>query len=168
MTRTRSVLASLLFVVVVPGTVAGFVPLLITRWRVAHDMSDAVVLRAAGVVLIVLGLPVLLHAIYRFAVEGLGTPAPVAPTQHLVIGGPNRFVRNPMYIAVVSIILGQALLLGQLSLLWYGLLVAVGQALFVRFYEEPTLRRQFGAEYDAYRAEVRAWIPRFGVWRRPQ
>lgn len=161
MGRLRPILGSILFVFVVPGTVAGLLPWSITGWRSTHAPAA---LRLVGAALIVLGLAVLLHASYRFAVEGSGTPAPIAPTRHLVVGGPNRFVRNPMYLAVVAIIFGQALLLGQWSLAWYGLIVAVGQALFVRFYEEPTLQRAFGVEYERYRAAVRPWIPRLTPW----
>lgn len=161
MGRLRSILGSTLFAIVVPGTVAGLLPWLITGWHSTHAPAA---LRLVGVALIVLGLPVLLDAIYRFAVEGLGTPAPIAPTRHLVVGGPNRFVRNPMYLAVVAIVFGQALLLGQWSLAWYGLIIAAGQALFVRFYEEPTLQRAFGAEYERYRAAVRPWVPRLTPW----
>ncbi|AYF73737.1 isoprenylcysteine carboxylmethyltransferase family protein [Nocardia yunnanensis] len=161
---TRAAWGSLLFTVVVPGTVAGLLPLLISRWRVAHELWPAIPLRVLGGLLIVASLPILIGAIVRFAVEGRGTPAPIAPTRQLVVGGPNRYVRNPMYLAVVSIVLGQGLLLGRTDLLWYGLLVALGQAAFVHFYEEPTLRRQFGDDYDRYRDGVRAWIPRLRPW----
>ncbi|WP_405485368.1 methyltransferase family protein [Nocardia sp. NBC_00511] len=164
MRRSRAAWGSALFTIVVPGTVAGLIPWLISGWHVEHELSHVVVIPVAGVVLIVAGLPVLLQAIYRFAAEGSGTPAPVAPTQRLVVGGPNRFVRNPMYLAVVSIIIGQALLLGQAAVLWYGLVVALGQALFVRFYEEPALSRRFGSDYDDYRAAVPAWLPRLTPW----
>lgn len=164
---TRAAWGSLLFTVLVPGSVAGLIPLLISRWHVAHDFPIATPLRVLGVLLILAGLPILLGAIYRFAIEGRGTPAPVAPTRQLAVGGPNRYVRNPMYLAVVSIILGQALLLGRSDLLWYGVIVAIGQALFVRLYEEPTLHRQFGDDYDRYRAEVRAWLPRPTPWNGP-
>ena len=81
----------------------------------------------------------------------MGTPAPVAPTAHLVVGGLYRHVRNPMYVAVVGAVVGQALLLGQFGLLVYAALLQVTFIAFVRGYEEPTLRRQFGPEYDAYR-----------------
>ncbi|MEV6772348.1 isoprenylcysteine carboxylmethyltransferase family protein [Nocardia sp. NPDC051030] len=165
MKSLRPILGSLLFTIVVPGTVAGLLPLWISGWRIEHELIPTQTLRVIGVVLILAGLPILLGAIYRFAVEGLGTPAPIAPTRHLVVGGPNRYVRNPMYLAVVSMALGQALLFSQFALLWYAVLIAVGQALFVRFYEEPTLHRQFGADYDEYRQAVPAWIPRRTPWK---
>jgi protein-S-isoprenylcysteine O-methyltransferase Ste14 len=160
MTRGHAILGSLLFTFIVPGTVAGIVPWLITGWHRGADLFGVRGAWAVGVVLIALGLPVLLGAIYKFATEGLGTPAPTAPTQHLVIGGPHRFVRNPMYIAVVAIILRQALLLGQPALLWYAALVALATAAFVHFYEEPILHSQFGDEYVQYRKSVHAWLPR--------
>jgi protein-S-isoprenylcysteine O-methyltransferase Ste14 len=120
--------------------------------------------RALGGVLIAAGAAVVLHAFARFAIEGLGTPAPIAPTERLVVGGIYRHVRNPMYLAVGSMIAGQALLLGQTELLGYLLGFAALSLGFVHLYEEPTLRRQFGAEYDAYRRAVPRWIPRLRPW----
>ena len=103
---------------------------------------------------------VLIGAFARFVREGVGTPAPVAPTQHLVVGGLYRHVRNPMYVAVVGAVVGQAGLFGQPVLLVYGAGLLALFVAFVRGYEEPTLRRQFGAEYDAYRQAVPGWWPR--------
>jgi protein-S-isoprenylcysteine O-methyltransferase Ste14 len=100
----------------------------------------------------------------RFVIEGAGTPAPVAPTEQLVVGGIYRYVRNPMYLAVVSAIVGQALMLGQLVLLPYAAAVAVATGSFARWYEEPALRRRFGAAYEAYRQAVPAWWPRRRPW----
>ena len=124
--------------------------------------------RVVGAALILAGATFLLHAFVRFVVEGLGTPAPVAPTANLVVGGIYRYVRNPMYLAIVAAILGQALLLGQVSLLWYGLGIGLLQAAFVHWHEEPVLRRRFGAEYDAYRRAVPAWWPLLRPWQPPQ
>jgi protein-S-isoprenylcysteine O-methyltransferase Ste14 len=111
------------------------------------------------------GAAVLVHAFTRFVVEGLGTPAPVAPTAHLVVSGLYRYVRNPMYVAVVAVIAGQALLLWEPVLLTYAAVVGLAFVLFVLGYEQPTLRRQFGASYDAYRRAVPAWWPRLRPWR---
>ena len=97
----------------------------------------------------------------RFVVEGLGTPAPVAPTEKLVVGGLYRYVRNPMYLAVAATIVGQALVLGRPVLFLYAAVFGAVVWAFVHWYEEPTLRRQFGDEYDAYRREVPGWWPRF-------
>ena len=99
-------------------------------------------------------------AIDGFAADGRGTPAPTAPTERLVVGGPYRYVRNPMYLAVGAVIAGQALLLASLALLVYLAVFAVAVVLFVKIYEEPTLRATFGAEYEAYCAEVPAWWPK--------
>ena len=101
----------------------------------------------------------------RFALQGLGTPAPIAPTQRLVVTGLYRYVRNPIYIAVVAVIFGQALLFGDWRLLWYGALLWLAFHLFVVMYEEPTLKESFGAEYEAFRINVPRWIPRLTAWR---
>ena len=119
-----------------------------------------------GAVLIAVGVLVLVHAFARFVAEGLGTPAPVAQTERLVVGGLYRYVRNPMYLylAVAAIILGQALALAQPILLLYVAIFAVAVVAFVRWYEEPTLRQQFGEQYERYRRAVPAWWPRREPW----
>ena len=157
--RVRAAAGSALFLVVAPGVVAGVVPWWITRWR-ARTPPPWMPLRIAGAVLLAAGAWVLLHAFARFVTEGVGTPAPVAPTRRLVVGGLYRYVRNPMYLAVLAAIAGQALLLGRVELLGYGAGIAVAFVAFVRLYEEPTLARQFGDEYEAYRRMVPGWIPR--------
>jgi protein-S-isoprenylcysteine O-methyltransferase Ste14 len=131
----------------------------VKSWQ-PHPLGESgVPIRVAGSILIVTGTAVLLHAFGRFVREGLGTPAPLAPTEHLVVGGLYRYVRNPMYLAVVATIVGQAFALGRFGLLWYAATVFVVVALFVHGYEEPTLSRQFGDEYARYREEVRRWLP---------
>ncbi|HSK95507.1 MAG TPA: isoprenylcysteine carboxylmethyltransferase family protein [Euzebyales bacterium] len=155
---------SAVFFVVAPGVVAGVVPWWLTRWRVADPTPFWMIARVVGALLVLAGLVALIRAFARFVLEGHGTPAPVAPTERLVIGGLYRYVRNPMYVAVLAIIAGQGLALGQLVLLWYALIVWVAVAGFVRVYEEPTLVRQFGASYEAYRRAVPAWIPRLSPW----
>jgi protein-S-isoprenylcysteine O-methyltransferase Ste14 len=159
--RARAAVGSLVFLIVAPGVVAGLVPWLLTNWEVNEYPAP---LRLLGVVLIVAGIAALLHAFLRFVVEGLGTPAPVAPTERLVVGGLYRHVRNPMYLAVGATIVGQALLLGQPILLLWAAVFAVAVVSFVRWYEEPTLRRQFGEEYEAYRQAVPGWWPRVRPW----
>ncbi|MDQ3792223.1 MAG: isoprenylcysteine carboxyl methyltransferase, partial [Actinomycetota bacterium] len=94
----------------------------------------------------------------------LGTPAPVAAPERLVVGGVYRYVRNPMYVAVLTAIVGQALLLGRLVLLLYAAAAWLVVAAFVRLYEEPTLARRFGADYEVYRRAVPAWRPRLRPW----
>jgi len=120
--------------------------------------------RAVGAVLITAGLPVLLAAIVRFVRQGRGVPTPVLPARHLVVSGLYRHVRNPMYIAVLSVIVGQGLLFGNGPVLRYALAVALGFHLFVLLHEEPSLSRRFGAEYENYRRAVRRWIPRLKPW----
>jgi protein-S-isoprenylcysteine O-methyltransferase Ste14 len=161
MQRSRAALGSAAFFVLAPGTVVGLVPWLITGWEPAGPWPGW--LRVLGGILVVAGLVPLVHAFGQFARAG-GTPAPVAPTTHLVVTGFNRYVRNPMYVGVVTMIAGQGLLLGRPSLLVYALAVWALTAAFVRWYEEPTLRRAFGAEYAAYRAAVPAWRPRLRPW----
>lgn len=157
-------LGSLIFFVLAPGTVAGWVPYVISRWRFEPPFFGLQAGRVVGGILIVLGVACLVHCFISFALEGRGTPAPVAPTETLVVSGLYRYVRNPMYVAVVSIILGQALLLGNSSLLGYAAIVWLLFHVFVLVYEEPTLRRSYGESYAAYRANVRRWLPRMTPW----
>ena len=161
MKRPSALLGSAFFLVLAPGTVAGFVPWYLCRWDVSPPLPGFAFLRILGVLLVLAGLPVLLDSFARFALQGLGTPAPVAPTEHLVISGFYRYVRNPMYVAVVSLVLGQGLFFGSLSVLVYGASLWLIFTLFVMSYEEPTLRRSFGGQYAAYCAQVGRWLPRF-------
>jgi protein-S-isoprenylcysteine O-methyltransferase Ste14 len=154
--RARAALGSLAFLVIAPGAAAGWGPWLLTRWEAG---STSLPLEVIGAVLIVLGAGVLVHAFASFVLEGFGTPAPAAPPEQLVIGGLYRYVRNPMYLAVGAVIVGQALLLGRWWLLAYAALFFAVVASFVRWYEEPTLARQFGADYAAYRRAVPGWWP---------
>jgi protein-S-isoprenylcysteine O-methyltransferase Ste14 len=162
--RARAAAGSLAFLLVAPGVVAGLVPWLITRWEVDEELAW-LPLQVLGGLLIAAGVAVLFHAFARFVVEGLGTPAPVAPTEKLVVGGLYRHVRNPMYVAVASTIIGQALVLGRPVLLAYAALFMATVAAFVHLYEEPTLTRQFGDDYTRYRRAVPAWRPRLSPWR---
>ena len=120
--------------------------------------------RIVGWLLIAFGLVLLIETFARFALEGLGTPAPVYPTKTLVVTGSYRFVRNPMYLAVVTLILGQALVFSSWPLLIYAGIVWLVVHLFVVGYEEPTLRRTFGSQYEGYRLNVRRWLPRLVPW----
>jgi protein-S-isoprenylcysteine O-methyltransferase Ste14 len=166
MRRTTAALGSMIFFVLAPGVVAGFVPWWLTGWRVRQTLPFWAVtpLRVLGVALIAAGTVVLVQAFIRFVVEGIGTPAPIAPTQMLVIGGLYRYVRNPMYLAVIAVIVGQALVLGQPVLLAYAAVVGAAMVAFVYGYEEPALADRFGAEYEAYRRAVPAWWPRRRPW----
>ncbi|RWL49815.1 MAG: isoprenylcysteine carboxylmethyltransferase family protein [Mesorhizobium sp.] len=163
--RSFSAIAgSALFLVVAPGVVAGLVPWLLTDGY-HTPLSMVPGFAAAGSILVVVATAILLHAFARFALEGLGTPAPVAPTEKLVVGGIYRHVRNPMYLAVLAIILGQALIFSSWAVLVYGLIAAAAMISFVKLYEEPTLAQRYGEEYETYRRAVPGWLPRFTPWR---
>lgn len=163
MRRSTAAIGTAAFFVVAPGTFAGLVPWLITGWEMREPLPYWAAARAVGVVLIVVGIVPTVHAFAQFARAG-GTPMPLAPTQHLVVTGFNRYVRNPMYVGLLAVIAGQALLLGRLGLLLYAAIMWGVTAAFVRWYEEPTLTRQFGDEYRAYRRAVPAWRPRLRPW----
>jgi protein-S-isoprenylcysteine O-methyltransferase Ste14 len=106
-----------------------------------------------------------LDSFARFALEGLGTPAPIAPPSNLVVSGLYRYVRNPIYVAVVAVILGQAVLFADWRLLGYGAFLWLFFHIAVIIHEEPTLRQSFGAEYESYCAHVPRWLPRLTPWR---
>jgi protein-S-isoprenylcysteine O-methyltransferase Ste14 len=161
MTRTRAAVGTVVFLVLVPGVVAGVVPCALTGWS-THAWWPPV--RVLGGLLVGGGLAVLLHAFARFVIEGVGTPAPIAPTERLVVGGAYRYVRNPMYLAVGGLIVGQALVLGQVELLLYALAFCLVVVAFVHGYEERALSRRFGTQYEAYRRAVPAWWPRRTPW----
>ena len=165
MQKTIAVLGSALFFAVAPSSVAGLVPWWITHWEFRPPFFDLDATRAVGILLVVAGLPGLVDSFARFALQGLGTPAPIAPPQNLVVTGLYRYVRNPIYVALVAAILGQALLFGDSRLFLYGALVFVAFHMFVLAYEEPTLRESYGAEYETYRATVPRWLPRLTPWR---
>jgi protein-S-isoprenylcysteine O-methyltransferase Ste14 len=158
--RARAVLGSLVFLVIAPGSVGVWFPYVLSRWRWQPPLLGFAPGRYAGALLVTLGAASLLHSFYRFAVEGLGTPAPIAPTETLVASGLYRWVRNPMYVAVVSIVLGQALLFGSVVLLGYAAVLWLLFHAFVLGYEEPTLARRYGESYERYRASVNRWLPR--------
>jgi protein-S-isoprenylcysteine O-methyltransferase Ste14 len=150
------------FLVGEPGVMGGLVPYWLTGW---DGLGAPPALRVVGAALLAAGLGVLAHTVIRFAVEGLGTPFPAAPTENLVVGGLYRYVRNPMYLAVIAIILGQAAILGRAVLLAYAAILWGIVASFVRLYEEPTLSERYGEQYAVYRRAVRGWWPRATPWR---
>lgn len=162
--KVAAILGSAVFLVIAPGFVAGLAPWWISHWHIQTPFLGLQPLRFAGGLLIAVGIAGLLDSFLRFAVQGLGTPAPVFPTRHLVISGLYRYVRNPMYVAVVSTILGQALIFGNVRLLEYGGLAWLLFHLFVLVYEEPILKASFGVEYEVFRANVPRWIPRITPW----
>ena len=166
MRRATAIVGSAIFLIIAPGTLALYLPYAWTRWRLAPPLLGFSFFRVIGVVFIAAGLPVLLDSFRRFAVQGLGTPAPIAPPQRLVVTGLYRHVRNPMYVAVLLLIFGQGLLFGTATLLKYGLVVWLAFFTFVLVYEEPTLHAQFGDEYRQFCANVPRWIPRLTPWKK--
>ena len=160
----RAWIGTVVFLFLAPGVVAGLVPWLITGWRWADWGAAAGMVVPIGWILIVAGVTFLLHAFALFA-RHRGTPAPVAPTETLVVTGVYRFVRNPMYLAVLAIILGQALLFGSWGLVVYAAIALTAVVAFVKGYEEPTLTRTYGEQYLDYRRHVPGWWPRLTPWR---
>ncbi|MGX9144327.1 methyltransferase family protein [Mesorhizobium sp. 128a] len=164
MRTPQAIAGSAVFFIAAPCVVAGVVPwLLADHYRLPLSTVPGFV--PVGGILIVAAIALLIHSFARFALEGLGTPAPVAPTEKLVIGGAYRHVRNPMYVAVLSIIVGQALMFSSWPVVAYAAIGAVVMSSFVKFYEEPTLASRYGAEYETYRRNVPGWLPRLTPWR---
>lgn len=152
-----------MFLLLAPGMVAGLIPWLITGWRWFDWGAAAGIVLTIAWLAIGLGVALLLYAFALFAVHQ-GTPAPVAPTASLVVTGVYRFVRNPMYLAVLAIILGQALLFGSWWVVLYAGIALAAVVAFVKGYEEPTLTRTYGVEYLEYRRNVPGWWPRLTPW----
>jgi protein-S-isoprenylcysteine O-methyltransferase Ste14 len=151
-------LKTVVFTVLVPGGVAGVVPFLLVHGRIRMAPYG---LAAAGLVLIVLGAACYLRCAFDFAFTGRGTPAPIDPPRTLVAKGPYRFVRNPMYAGVLTVLLGEAVALGSISLFCYAVVVGLLFHWFVVLYEEPVLRAKFGHGYEEYLASVPRWLPRY-------
>jgi len=156
--RARSVTGGLGFVVLGgPTIVAGLVPWLITRW---HAEEQPLALRILGGVALAIGAALVLETTARFALQGRGTPAPWAPPERFVERGSYRFVRSPMYLGVLALIVGQALLLGREILFAWAVAAWLIFQLFLVLHEEPELRRRFGAHYEGYSRRVGRWLPR--------
>jgi protein-S-isoprenylcysteine O-methyltransferase Ste14 len=159
--RIRAAAGSAVFLILAPGVVIGLLPWVITGWQQGTARPTSML--AAGAVLTVASCGVLLQAFGQFVIEGIGTPAPPAPTRQLVTRGLYRYVRNPMYLAVLAAICGQVLILDRPILLLYALIVAMAFVAFVRLYEQPALTHRYGAQYREYCQQVPAWLP---SWRR--
>jgi protein-S-isoprenylcysteine O-methyltransferase Ste14 len=148
---------TLVFTILIPTTVTIVVPYYLLPGEDFH-LGPA---RYLGVPLIVLGAASYLRCAWDFARVGLGTPAPIDPPRRLVAVGLYRHVRNPMYVGVLSILFGEVLYFEARRVLEFTLFALVACHLFVVCYEEPTLRRKFGASYEEYRRAVPRWIPKF-------
>jgi len=153
-------LKTLIFSILVPGTVAFVIP-----WYLLQGAGNIVALTPSawmlGLLPIVLGIVIYLWCAGAFTFIGKGTPAPIDAPKNLVEAGPYQWVRNPMYVAVLSIVIGEALLFHSFLLVAYALIVFAMVHTFVVFYEEPTLRRQFGTTYETYLRTVPRWLPRY-------
>jgi protein-S-isoprenylcysteine O-methyltransferase Ste14 len=156
----RATLGTTVFALVVVVPLVALAPWVLDGWHLQPPLFDGEASRWFGGLLVVLGLPVWGEAAVRFVRHGRGTPAPFAPPQRLIVTGLYRYVRNPMYIAVVAMIFGQAVILGSRAILLFAIFLAIGFHWFVMLYEEPVLRRRYGEQYLAYRRQVPRWIPR--------
>lgn len=154
---------SILFVFLIPGTVAGYIPFLILQSSREDVHPRASVGSGVAAGLIVLGATMLLRCVWDFFAAGRGTLAPFDPPRRLVVTGLYRFTRNPMYNGVISVLMGEAWLFRSVSLWEYGALVFVLFHVFVTVYEEPTLESQFGESFRVYKRAV----PRWGFTIRP-
>jgi protein-S-isoprenylcysteine O-methyltransferase Ste14 len=150
-------LKSLLFLIIAPGMVAGYIPLVLLR---RGPQIETGVLAYLAFPLWIIGGVILLWSFWNFLVQGRGTPAPIDPPRELVAVGFYRYVRNPMYVSVLAIIIGHFLWFGYWNLLVYAVIVFLAFNAFVTFYEEPTLKRKFGKSYEDYMHKVPRWIPR--------
>jgi protein-S-isoprenylcysteine O-methyltransferase Ste14 len=153
-------LRNIFFTFLFPGTITLVIPyVMVSDGGIGYPGSRALWCYL-GVLPVGVGAGILFQCIWDFAVTGRGTLAPVDPPRHLVVRGLYRYVRNPMYVGVVSILLGESLFFGSLWLLGYAIAFFIFAHLFVVLYEEPALLRKFGESYEAYRQRVHRWLPR--------
>ena len=145
------------------GIFGCLLPYLLHEWHFHQPLPYWVIAQAAGVLLICAGMVPIVQSFIEF-IKADGTPVPVASPRRLVVSGFYRYVRNPIYVGFLVVLAGQALLFGSLGLLEYAAVAWCVGAGAVRFYEEPTLTRKFGADYADYRRAVRAWIPQLHPW----
>jgi protein-S-isoprenylcysteine O-methyltransferase Ste14 len=155
-----TLLKTLIFTIVVPATVTIYLPYSLMPPRHAPPDSN---FRYLGLFPILVGVGIYCWCAWDFAISGRGTPAPIDPPKELVARGLYRHVRNPMYVGVMSILLGEAVFFASRFMITYSLIVFVGFNLFVLLYEEPTLRRKFGESYERYCRAVPRWLPRLEV-----
>jgi protein-S-isoprenylcysteine O-methyltransferase Ste14 len=159
----RNVVVSVLFTVFGgPGIALVWAPLCITRFRIPAAEPRWQMLLAAAIILA--GVSPAFESIRRFVVVGRGTLMPTTPTEHLVVSGFYRIVRNPMYVGVLIALAGEVLLFRSRGLLLFALLLGLGFHLFVSRYEEPTLTRRYGGEYLRFKQNVPRWLPRLSPW----
>jgi len=163
MRRSTAAAVSVAWGVTLGGIFGCVLPYLMNEWHFHRPLPYWTVAQVAGALLIGAGLIPAVGSFVEF-VQAHGTPVPVASPPRLVVSGFYRYVRNPIYVGFLIILIGEALLFGSAGLLKYAAVAWCVGAAGVRFYEEPTLARRFGAEYADYRRAVRAWIPRLHPW----
>lgn len=149
-----------IFTLLVPGTVTVVIPYRLLQSGSGVFPGSLGYFRLVGILLILVGIAIYVWCAWDFTLTGKGTPAPIDPPKKLVVRGLYRLVRNPMYLGVFHILLGESLYFESSRLLMYALLVLCCFHLFVTLYEEPALRRQFGDSYTRYCAAVPRWIPK--------
>ncbi len=150
-------LRALFFVLLLPGAVAGYIPLRILQATSRLRIPELTLSSVAAAALAVAGVGVLLKCVWDFFAVGQGTLAPIDPPKQLVVRGLYRFTRNPMYNGVLAVLIGEAWLFTSLELIMYALFVLILFHLFVVLYEEPTLESSFGESYRIYRRAVPRW-----------
>jgi protein-S-isoprenylcysteine O-methyltransferase Ste14 len=155
---TMTALRSLLFFILAPGMVAGFIPLALLR---SGSQMQTGIWSYLAFPLWLTGTAMLIWCFWDFVQKGRGTPAPIDPPKELVVSGLYNYVRNPMYVGVLLVLIGHLLWFGFLNLLLYAFLSFFAFHAFVTFYEEPNLKNRFGAAYEDYFRRVPRWIPKF-------
>ena len=164
MRRFWAALGSLLFFVIAPGTLAVYLPWSITDWHLKPAFLGLDALRVVGAALVFLGLIAVVESFARFVWKGFGTPAPVAPPTRLVVTGFYRWVRNPIYVGLIAIIIGEALILGDERMLVYAAILWLFFHFWVVGVEAPELSHSFGDAFATDKANVPRWLPRLTPW----
>ena len=156
---TSLILRNLFYTIIQPGVVAGLVPYMLVRDRLSEVLSSPLKFyQLIALLLIAFGIVILLYSVFDFSRYGEGTLSPLDPTKKLVVRGFYRLSRNPMYLAVMLILIGETIFVQSMTLLIYTVFVAAAFFVFVVFFEEPGLQRKFGDEYSEYRKNVRRWL----------
>jgi protein-S-isoprenylcysteine O-methyltransferase Ste14 len=160
--RAKSLAVSIAFTLFGgPGISGVLIPYWISGWKLPRPLTG---IQCLGIAMIVLGAAPLLESIVRFVRVGRGTLAPMVPTEELVVSGLYRFVRNPMYVGVVTAVLGQALLFRSNGVGIYAAILWGGFTAFIMMYEEPTLEKRYGSRYREFCKHVGRWMPRLKPW----
>jgi protein-S-isoprenylcysteine O-methyltransferase Ste14 len=154
-------LRAIFFTILQPGMVTVLIPYWLISSRGKVILSNYGPIRWLGLPLIIVGASALLWCIWNFFSSGRGTISPIDPPKSLVVAGLYKYVRNPMYVAVIAILLGEAIFFMSASILIEAGIFFILANLFVAYYEEPILRRRFGLSYESYARAVPRWLPRY-------